>query len=295
MVVFTELHIQPQSTMPKTAHNQPTLAAPPPGPGNDELLLWRGWIDQRDPSAREKLLSMHLPYARIVAATFYARRTHDEVEFDDYLQLANVGLLESFDRYEPSLGAQFRTFAARRMQGSILNGLARLTEKNQQIAIQGELRRERLGAAKAAALEKLAPAVAAEGEGADVPSRMNDPKFLFSFLAEVGMSLALGVMLEGTGMIDAESFHSEASEASAEVTYFKKTELQRLQQTLADLLKGLTEQERTVIRYHYLQETSFEDIGKILGVKRSRVSQIHHQALRNLRQGLTRQGCDVLA
>lgn len=280
--------------MSKTANNQPTQSTLPVGPGNDELVLWRGWIDQRDPAAREKLLSMHLPYARIVAATFYARRTHDEVEFDDYLQLASVGLLESFDRYEPSLGAQFRTFAARRMQGSILNGLARLTEKNQQIAIQGELRRERLNAAKAAALQKLDPASAAS-EGAELPEKMTDPKFLFSFLAEVGMSLALGVMLEGTGMIDAESFNSEASEVSAEVSYFKKTELQRLQQTLANLLKGLTEQERTVIRYHYLQETSFEDIGKMLGVKRSRISQIHHQALRSLRDGLTRQSCDVLA
>jgi RNA polymerase sigma factor for flagellar operon FliA len=180
------------------------------------------------------------------------------------------------------------------MQGSILNGLARLTEKNQQIAIQGELRRERLNAAKAAALEKLDPASAAS-EGAELPEKMTDPKFLFSFLAEVGMSLALGVMLEGTGMIDAESFNSEASEVSAEVSYFKKTELQRLQQTLANLLKGLTERERTVIRYHYLQETSFEDIGKMLGVKRSRISQIHHQALRSLRDGLTRQSCDVLA
>jgi RNA polymerase sigma factor FliA len=280
--------------MSPIARNQPAQPLLPAESGQDELLLWQGWIERRDPAAREKLLAMHLPYARIVAATFYARRTHDEVEFDDYLQLASVGMLESFDRYEPSHGAQFRTFAARRMQGSILNGLARLTEKNQQIAIQGELRRERLSAAKAAAIEKLDPA-AAKDEGAEGSSRMNDPKFLFSFLAEVGMSLALGVMLEGTGMIDAESFHSEASEASAEVTYFKKTELQRLQQTLSDLLKGLTEQERTVIRYHYLQETSFEDIGKILGVKRSRVSQIHHQALRSLRLGLTRQGCDVLA
>jgi len=281
--------------MPKTAHNQPVLSAPPAGPGNDELALWRAWIDQRDPAAREKLLSLHLPYARIVAATFYARRTHDEVEFDDYHQLATVGLLESFDRYDPSMGAQFRTFAARRMQGSILNGLVRLTEKNQQIAIQGELRRERVKAAKAAALEKIDPDLAAQ-EGAALPSKATDPaQFLFSFLAEVGMSLALGVMLEGTGMIDAESFESDASEVSAEVSYFQKTETQRLQQTLAGLLKRLTEQERTVIRYHYLQDTPFDEIGKMLGVKRSRVSQIHQQALRSLRLGLARQACDVLA
>jgi len=261
--------------------------------GDAESLLWRDWIDRRDPVARERLIAQHLPYARVVAATFYARRTHDEVEFDDYHQLATVGLLESFDRYNPSLGAQFRTFAARRMQGSILNGLVRLTEKNQQIAIQGELRRERVKAAKAAALENIDPALATQ-EGAELPSKATDPKqLLFSFLAEVGMSLALGVMLEGTGMIDAESFDSDASEVSAEVSYFQKTEMQRLQQTLAGLLKSLTEQERTVIRYHYLQDTPFDEIGKMLGVKRSRVSQIHQQALRSLRQGLTRQACDI--
>jgi RNA polymerase sigma factor FliA len=263
--------------------------------GHAESLLWRDWIDRRDPAAREQLLAMHLPYARVVAATFYGRRTHDEVEFDDYHQLASMGLLESFDRYDPSLGAQFRTFAARRMQGAILNGLVRLTEKNQQIAIQGELRRERVKAAKMAALEKIDPALATEGD-AELASKVTDPKqFLFSFLAEVGMSLALGVMLEGTGMIDAESFDSDASEVSAEVSYFQKTETQRLQQTLAGLLKRLTEQERTVIRYHYLQDTPFDEIGKMLGVKRSRVSQIHQQALRSLRLGLTRQACDVLA
>jgi len=278
----------------KNAENPLPDTAVAGGMSDAESLLWRDWRDRRDPVAREKLIAVHLPYARIVAATFYARRTHDEVEFDDYHQLATVGLLESFDRYDPSLGAQFRTFAARRMQGSILNGLVRLTEKNQQIAIQGELRRERVKAAKAAALEKIAPHLDSH-EGAKLPPKGADPtQFLFSFLAEVGMSLALGVMLEGTGMIDAESFDSDAREVSVEVSYFQKTETQRLQQTLAGLLKQLTEQERTVIRYHYLQDTPFEEIGKMLGVKRSRVSQIHQQALRSLRLGLTRQACDIL-
>src|SRR5207247_5117094 len=97
----------------------------------EEAALWRQLRATSDAQAREKLLALHLPYARTLAATFYARRFHDEIEFGDYLQFASVGLLEALDRYDPGRGVQFRTFAARRMQGAILNGLEKLTEKQQ--------------------------------------------------------------------------------------------------------------------------------------------------------------------
>ena len=279
----------------KNTEKQPPEAVAGIGARSAESSLWLDWIERRELAAREQLVAIHLPYARVVAASYYARRTHDEVEFDEYFQLASMGLLESFDRYDPLRGAQFRTFAARRMQGSILNGLARLTEKNQQIAVQSELRRERVRVAKSEALAKIDPSLSLD-EDSQLPSKVKNPEqSLFSFLAEVGIGLALGVMLEGTGMIDAEAFDAGASGVSAEVSYFQQTELQRLRQTLKESVLRLNEQERTVIRYHYLQEIPFDDIGRMLGIKRSRVSQIHQQALRNLRQGLSRQACDVLA
>src|SRR3954470_18088102 len=87
-----------------------------------------------DDAARGQLLDMHLPYARIVAASYYAKRLNDEIEFGDYHQLATVGLLEFDDRYDPSLNVQLRSFAWRRMHGSLVDGLERMTEKQQQIA-----------------------------------------------------------------------------------------------------------------------------------------------------------------
>src|SRR5262245_21524787 len=88
-----------------------------------ELALWRRLRGSRDADARDGLLALHMPYARIVAATYYSRRYNDEVEFGDYLQYASIGLLEALERFDPERGAQFRTFAARRMHGAILNGL----------------------------------------------------------------------------------------------------------------------------------------------------------------------------
>jgi len=253
--------------------------------------LWVRWRKEQDKDAREQLICHYLPYARMVAATVYGRRTHNDVEFDDYLQLARVGLLEAVDRFEPGQGAQFKTFAAKRVQGSVLNGLARLTEKNQQISVSMRLRQERLEAVKEAAQEAaddhahgIAPASTA--------SRSSDK--LFKYLAEVGIGLALGVLLEDTGMVDAEAFDGNGHVPSPEVSYFRKTEIVQLQTVLRDLVGQLSEQQKTVIRHHYLQEVPFDEIATLMGVTRGRISQLHRQGLLRLRELLGKDArCDV--
>lgn len=265
---------------------EPTAApdsAPPHAMGADEADLWRALREQADMRARERLMAMHLPYARVVAATYYGRRTHNDIEFEEYLQLASMGLVESIDRFDATRGVQFRTFAARRMHGAILNGLERLTEKNQQIAVRKRLQQERLEAAKANA-------------AAGKPENGSGDKHgeLFRYLAEVGVGLALGVLLEGTGMIDDESFGNASVGASPEVSYFRRTELQRLQQMVREQLQRLTEQEQTVIRYHYLQEVPFDQICLHMNLSKGRISQIHRSALQRLKAMFTQIGsCDL--
>jgi len=240
---------------------------------SDELALWRALREHGDANARARLLEMHLPYARVVAATYYARRTHDEVEFADYLQLARLGLVESLDRFDPDQGAQFRTFAARRMHGAILNGLERSTEKSQQIAVRKRVQQERLQAAKAAARERT------QAQGASGPDE------LFQYLAEVGVGLALGVLLEGTGMVDGEAFGAEP-EPSVEDAYLQRSELQQLQQRVQAAVSRLSTQEQVVIRRHYLQDHPVEQIATHLGLSKGRISQIHKAALHKMREAL---------
>ena len=99
-----------------------------------EAQLWLRLRDSADPTARNELLAMHAPYARDVADAYYARRMHDEIALADYLQLACLGLVEAVDRFDPDVGVIFKTFAARRMHGAIVDGVKRLTDLQQQLA-----------------------------------------------------------------------------------------------------------------------------------------------------------------
>lgn len=247
-----------------------------------ELSLWQRLREQGDVAARQALINHHLPYTRIVAASYYGRRMHNEIEFAEYLQLACLGMMESVDRYNPALGAQFKTFAARRMHGAILDGLERITEKQQQIAARQRLRQERLQAAKAAAL----PAAADPSAG----RRSTVADDLFRTLAEVGIGLALGILLEGTGMVESDttSLGPETHQP------YRQQELAQLRRQIGDMVALLLPQQRSVVQRHYLHEHSFGEIAQQMGLTKGRVSQIHRQALEALRHALTRRdACDI--
>lgn len=237
----------------------------------EEAGLWRRVRVQGDAAARQRLLDFHLPYARVVAASYFSRRYNDDVEFADYLQLASVGMLEAMERYDPARGVQFRTFAARRMHGAILSGLERLTEKHQQIAARQRLRVERLQEVRAMAFE----------DGAAKPG---DPRHLLQFVSEVGIGLALCWLLEDTAMVQAPG-------ASTAVPFYQSAALKQLRERVLHAVDALPAQERTVVRSHYLQDMPFEQVAVMLHLTRGRISQIHRQALLRLR-GLVRDDAD---
>lgn len=221
--------------------------------------------------ARERLIAHYLPLARVIAAKVYAGRTHDEIDFEDYLQFARVGLVETIDRFEPDRGVQFNTFASIRMRGAILNGLEHLSERQQQIAWRQRLRAERAQAA-------------AEGNPPD------DLQSLFGMLAEVGVGLALGMLLEGTGMVEP----SGEALVLEQPGYFAHVELEQLRARLRSLVDALPKQERAVIWLHYVQDTPFADIAREFGVTRGRIAQIHRKALETLRVAChALRSCDV--
>jgi len=270
-----------------------------------EAALWRHWRATQDPAARETLVQLHLPFARMMAAQTYGQRKHDEVGFDDYFQLAAMGLLDAIERYDPEQGALFRTFATKRVRGAILNGLERQTEKSQQIAVSKRLRQERLQQIKAdaarasdfTATESVDGGPGSEGPGAEAAPLAADKTpatTLFRYLAEVGIGLALGILLEDTGMVNTDTLDQVAEVPGPEISYFHRTELEALQQRVREAVAELKPQQQQVVRYHYLQEISFEDIARMMDVTRGRISQLHRQALLHLREHLrSPPSCDV--
>jgi RNA polymerase sigma factor (sigma-70 family) len=88
----------------------------------------------------------------------------------------------------------------------------------------------------------------------------------------------VGFMLEGSGL------YAEVEPVSQGTDPYAHREVAELQRVLLALVEALPEQERMVIRYHYYQRMTVEQIGALLGVTKGRVSQVHRQALRRLRE-----------
>jgi RNA polymerase sigma factor for flagellar operon FliA len=219
--------------------------------------LWQRLFGEKDLSARQTLISHHLPLARAIAGSLFAGRHGSDVEFGDYLQYAIVGLIEAIDRYDPTQNASFATYAAHRVRGAVLSGIERLTERREQGALRKRLRSER-----------------AQAISTGVDRRGGD---LFYEMVDVAIGLALGYMLDDSGLYCDEN-------ASTGDEPYHSVELKALRENVRTIVAALPDKERAIIQYHYYHYMSFTDIADILRISKGRVSQLHVHGLALLRQ-----------
>lgn len=225
---------------------------------SDEDALWQRWIGLRDHAARDIIAHHYLGYARALAAQLYSGRRSDEFEFDEYLQFATLGMMESLDRFDPNQGVMFKTFANRRITGAVLSGLALLSERQEQVVF-----RKRIADERTASLT-------------DEKTLNDDPEAILRELASIGVGLALGYILDGTGMV-------EGNEQALPDNTYARTELRQFRERISYLVGRLTAREQEVVRLHYFQSKSFDEVAEQLGLSKGRVSQLHTQALGRLR------------
>jgi len=228
----------------------------------DEQRLWRDFIEQRSLQARTLLIDHYLPVARKVAKILYAKRGSLEVEFVDYLQQAAQGLIEAIDHFDPTRGVAFETYAMARIRGAVLNSLTAMSEKYAQISLRKRLHQERM-----------------ESLTETLRERTSQVRDSFREMAQVTVGLAIGYMLEGTGLIGVETSPLASSRDA-----YSSLEQRQLSDSLRRLVEALPQRERRVVYYHYYQGLSFTQVAEILGVTKGRVSQIHRQALQLIRE-----------
>jgi RNA polymerase sigma factor for flagellar operon FliA len=245
---------------------EPAASFPDLGPSGEESGLWRA-MQAGSAAAREHLFTANLPFARALARRQYRARRGADIEYEDLFQLACAGLLEAMDRYDPELGVPFAGFAARRISGSMIDGLAKMNEVREQIGFRHRARRERL--------RSLAP-----DKGPD----NRKPAEAMEALIDMAVGLALGFMLEGTGL-----YHDEAMPAVAPTAYDSlawKDLVERLTQELV----RLPDRDRSILQLHYLEDVNFDQIAALMGLSKGRISQLHKAALTLLRKRISGTG-----
>ncbi|HEY0199019.1 MAG TPA: sigma-70 family RNA polymerase sigma factor [Rhodanobacter sp.] len=221
-----------------------------------ERELWRRYRQEEDTEARDYLFLRYRVWARQVAAAVYRRLRLAQIDWDDYSQNAQVGLLEAMSRFDVARGVDFVAYAKPRVRGAVFNGLRSLLREEEQRRNRSEHRIERLQSLNA--------------------SEPDDP--LEGFIDSV-VGLALGHLLESDYSADSRPAHAMA-------------EHEELGSVLNDVLLTLKARERQLMIAHYFRHVPFQDIAKELGITKGRVSQLHKAALMAMRAELSRRRYD---
>lgn len=219
---------------------------------DSEEKLWMSFSVENDYSIRSKLIAKYMPLAKYHASVLYKNRMDDDVDFEDYLQYANIGLIEAIDNFDLSRNVMFGSYASHRIKGAILNGISTFTEKREQLSLRRRLHKER------------------------IDSLVHDKDSTFEQMVDITLGLAISFILSDTSLIQEE-------DSVDNNTPYQQETLYRLNLKLRELLDVLTSSEKAVITKHYFEHKKFIEIAQSLNLTRGRVSQIHKNAICKLR------------
>lgn len=224
--------------------------------------------------SRDQLIMTHLPKVKYIADRI-AAKLPPSVERDDLYGAGVVGLIDAVERYDANRGVAFTTFAEMRVRGAILDNL-----RSFDWASRTTRRRTREVQTAYSQLEQQMGRSVTESE---VAEHMKIP------LAELRETMQdiLGLRVsnledrnEETGLTVSDMISDTG------ISPFDQLGNSEYRNLLAHAIDRLPERERQVIALYYVEELTMKEIGEVLGVTESRVSQVRTQAISRLRANL---------
>ncbi len=223
---------------------------------------------------RNALVEAHLPQVKFIAERM-AAKLPPSVDRDDLIGAGVLGLLDAVDKFDPARGVQFKTYAEMRVRGAMLDSLRSLdwaprSMRHRAREIEAAYHRIEQERGRSAEEDEVAAAL-----GLSVAE-------FHTLLGELRGLTLLG--LEGDDEDDEYPVPQIPDDPErGPLALYERTESR---DRLIGAIDRLPERERQVIALYYLEELTMKEIGSVLGVTESRVSQLHTQAILRLRSAL---------
>jgi RNA polymerase sigma factor for flagellar operon FliA len=239
------------------------------GPGSDIAEVWAAYAETRGRSLRDQLVLHYTPLVKHVAGRV-AVGLPSSVDRADLVSAGILGLLEAIERFDLDRGIPFEGYATSRIRGAILDELRAADWVPRSV-------RAKARAVEAAyqEVEARLHRVPTDDELASVAG-MSVPQ-LNSAFTEIAAS-GLVALDEVTALGDALADRRGGPDRVLEEV--------EAQHVLAEAVRRLPERERTVLAHYYVDNLTLAQIGDLLGVTESRISQIHAKAVLHLRARL---------
>ena len=241
--------------------------------------LWRQYRDSRDKALRDRLILTYAPLVKYVAGRL-GSGLPAHVDEGDLVSYGLLGLIAAVDRYDPGRDVKFETYAITRIRGSILDELRALDWVPRSVRFRAreieraiaELERK-LG--RAPTDEEIAGKLAISGDALE-ESLTDISRSSIAALDELWTISGSGDQI---ALIDTIEDESEPDPQSA----LSQTEVK---EAIADAIARLPEREKLVVTLYYYEDLTLREIGEVLGVTESRVSQLHTKAVLRLKSRL---------
>ncbi len=243
----------------------------------DEQKHWEKWIKTKDTHAGDMLVKKYMPLV-----SYHVQRISvglpKSVSKDDLKSLGLMGLLDALQKFDPSRDLKFDTYASFRVRGAILDGLRKedwLPRSTREKAKKIEAKIKELE-------QKLLRHVSSE----EVARELNLPEEeVCNTMNEHFFSNVLSIDEQLTDDDNEQHSFSIKDEDidTPEQTLLKNESIQELTQTI----QSLSEKEQVVLSLFYKEELTLTEIGEVMSLSTSRISQIHSKAIFKLRNLLS--------
>lgn len=236
---------------------------------------------------RNQLIREYAPLIKYIAQRIAARLPAN-IELDDLMSAGVIGLMDAIEKYDPSRDNKFKTYAEFRIRGAILDELRAqdwvprsVREKAKQL--------ER-------AYTKIEQEKGRQATDAEVCSALSiSMEEYHSLLNEVrSVSLLSFDDVSSFSKADKAALHNLGDTSPRSPTPFNEVTQAHVKGLLAQAIRDLPEKQRLVLSLYYYEDLNLKEIGRVLEVTESRVSQLHTQAILRLKGKLRHHWDDMM-
>lgn len=250
--------------------------------GVDEAELWKEYRATKNKEIKDYLVEKYSPLVKHVAGRV-AIGMPQNVEFDDLVSYGVFGLLDAIEKFDPTREIKFKTYAMTRIRGSIFDELRSVDWIPRSIRQKAKQLEQVIGMLENKEGQPVADEVVAKEMGFSSVEEYN------SFLTKIsGISLISLNDIWFLGDENDEISFMETLESPASLNPDVIIEKEEIKNIIVEAIKTLPEKEKRVIVLYYYEDLTLKEIGEVLEVTESRISQLHTKAVMRLRSKLSK-------
>ncbi|MDR0555089.1 MAG: RNA polymerase sigma factor WhiG [Treponema sp.] len=245
-----------------------------------EEELWLVYHQSRDPKIREVFIKQYAPLVKYVAGKVAIGMPHN-VEFDDLVGFGVFGLLDAIDKFDPEKNVKFKTYAVTRIRGAIFDELRSIDWVPRSVRQKTREVEEAIGSLEAQLGRTATDQEIAQSLG------MEEGEFIKTMMKISGTSvLSLNDVWFSGDESDKVSI-GDSIESPVSLNPDVIVEKEEIRRVIINAINELPDKEKKILVLYYYEDLTLKEIGQVLEVTESRVSQLHTKAITRLRAKLT--------